>query len=120
MKKKSLSLGLIALTIATTACSAPQRTHPHYTPTQRHNTPPPLAREQRYIPEDQQQYSQESNYSPSIQMRQSIIRLAYQELGTHYKYGGSSPREGFDCSGLMAYIHKNGAGIKIPRTAAGQ
>ena len=114
MKNKSLLLGLIALALFTTACTPPQRhaqrTHPRYTPAppvQRHYSPPPVApRAQRY--------------SPAIQARQSIVRLAYQELGTRYKYGGSSPREGFDCSGLMTYVYKNGAGIKIPRTAAAQ
>jgi cell wall-associated NlpC family hydrolase len=55
-----------------------------------------------------------------MQARQGIIQQAYKALGTRYKYGGSSPREGFDCSGLMTYIHKNGAGINLPRTAAEQ
>jgi cell wall-associated NlpC family hydrolase len=125
MKNKFPLLGLIVLALFTTACTPPQRhaqrTHPRYTPVQRHYSPPPVApRTQRYIPPTQHQYSQTPNYSPAIQARQSIVRLAYQELGTRYKYGGSSPREGFDCSGLMTYVYKNGAGIKIPRTAAAQ
>ncbi|MCK5918629.1 MAG: C40 family peptidase, partial [Cocleimonas sp.] len=105
MRNISPLVGLIALAISTTACTPPQR---HAKITQPHTTPPA------------QPYSQNPTYSPSHQARQSIVRLAYQELGTRYKFGGSSPREGFDCSGLMTYIHKNGASIKIPRTAAQQ
>lgn len=128
MKNKSPILGLIALALFTTACTPPQRyaqrPHPRYTPAppvQRQYSPPPvMPRAQQYTPPPQQHYSQTPNDSPTLQARQSTIKLAYQALGTRYKYGGSSPREGFDCSGLMTYIYKNGAGINIPRTAAAQ
>ena len=36
-----------------------------------------------------------------------------------YEYGGSSPRTGFDCSGLVAYAASR-AGIYLPRTAQQQ
>jgi cell wall-associated NlpC family hydrolase len=130
MKNIPLFLGLIVLVAFTTACTPRykqmQRPQPHYMPPiAEYNPPVPTGRrytpsQQKYISPAQQHYSQQANYSPTIQARQNIVRLAYQELGTHYKYGGSSPREGFDCSGLMTYIYKNGAGIKIPRTAAQQ
>lgn len=34
----------------------------------------------------------------------SVIELARQYLGTPYRYGGESPGEGFDCSGLVHYV----------------
>jgi cell wall-associated NlpC family hydrolase len=38
-------------------------------------------------------------------------------LGTRYKYGGSTPKEGFDCSGLVVYsYHRAGLG-GLPRSA---
>jgi len=40
-------------------------------------------------------------------------------MGTPYRYGGSDPREGFDCSGLVQYTHRQ-AGIAVPRTARAQ
>lgn len=52
--------------------------------------------------------------------RNLMVRIAQSTIGTPYKWGGNSPRRGFDCSGLMTYIHKNALGIKIPRIAAQQ
>ena len=33
-----------------------------------------------------------------------------------YRYGGNTPKGGFDCSGLIAYVFNKSAGIKLPRT----
>jgi cell wall-associated NlpC family hydrolase len=45
-------------------------------------------------------------------------RVALGQVGTPYRYGGSSPA-GFDCSGLVHYSYRQ-AGKSIPRTTAGQ
>lgn len=49
----------------------------------------------------------------------AIARNALAQLGVPYRYGGSEPRRGFDCSGLVAYVHAQ-EGITVPRTAATQ
>lgn len=51
--------------------------------------------------------------------RQRIIAAAKQLMGIKYRWGGNTPREGFDCSGFTKYALK-GLGTKIPRTAAQQ
>jgi len=33
-----------------------------------------------------------------------------------YRYGGNTPKGGFDCSGLIVYVYNKAAGIKLPRT----
>jgi cell wall-associated NlpC family hydrolase len=33
-----------------------------------------------------------------------------------YRYGGNTPKGGFDCSGLIVYVYNKTAGIKLPRT----
>ena len=33
-----------------------------------------------------------------------------------YRYGGNTPKGGFDCSGLIVYVYSKAAGIKLPRT----
>lgn len=39
---------------------------------------------------------------------------AQKLIGTRYRYGGNSPGQGFDCSGLVQYSYSL-AGLKIPR-----
>ena len=41
-------------------------------------------------------------------------------VGTPYRYGGSEPRTGFDCSGLVAHVYERAWGLALPRTTAGQ
>ena len=38
---------------------------------------------------------------------------ALNMVGTNYRYGGTHPRQGFDCSGLVQYSYKR-AGIAVP------
>jgi cell wall-associated NlpC family hydrolase/SLT domain-containing protein len=49
----------------------------------------------------------------------AVISIAKKYLGTPYKWGGSSPQTGFDCSGLMQFAFKQ-IGVSLPRTAAQQ
>lgn len=52
-------------------------------------------------------------------LRKSIIKTAESFLGIPYKWGGSSPTDGFDCSGLtMAVYQLNG--LNLPRTSKEQ
>ena len=57
--------------------------------------------------------------SSPVPERNQMVGIIKSTLGTPYKWGGNNPQRGFDCSGLMSYVHKN-AGLKIPRTAAKQ
>lgn len=41
-------------------------------------------------------------------------------IGVDYRYGGSTPQTGFDCSGLVAHVFQEGYGIMLPRTSQGQ
>ncbi len=45
----------------------------------------------------------------------SVPEIARALVGVRYRYGGASPREGFDCSGLVWYSHRR-AGRSVPRT----
>lgn len=48
-----------------------------------------------------------------------IVQSAKLQMGIPYKFGGNSPREGFDCSGLALYSHRIN-GISIPRQTSEQ
>lgn len=48
-----------------------------------------------------------------------IVRTAQEQIGKRYKFGGSSPSAGFDCSGLIWWSFRK-HGVKIPRTTSDQ
>ena len=45
----------------------------------------------------------------------SVAFQALAHLGTPYRVGGLSPQTGFDCSGLVAYVYREGASLALPR-----
>lgn len=47
-----------------------------------------------------------------------LAMQAVSMLGIHYKYGGSNPENGLDCSGLVRYVYKEALGTDLPRTSA--
>jgi cell wall-associated NlpC family hydrolase len=51
--------------------------------------------------------------------RQDVVINAIAQIGTPYRYGGTSPKTGFDCSGLVQYTH-GAAGIRVPRVTGEQ
>jgi cell wall-associated NlpC family hydrolase len=49
----------------------------------------------------------------------AVAELAMGMVGARYRYGGTDPNEGFDCSGLAFYAYTQ-AGYRIPRTSQDQ
>ena len=49
--------------------------------------------------------------------RSAVVRTAVAQVGTPYRYGGSSP-EGFDCSGLVVYSYWKAGLVSLPHSAA--
>lgn len=58
-----------------------------------------------------------SGTGPALVMR-SVIETALALTGVRYRFGGSSPVTGFDCSGLVNYVFRETLGLQLPRTAA--
>lgn len=48
---------------------------------------------------------------------QSLLRRAMTLLGTPYRWGGTSPDSGFDCSGLVGYVFRTALGVELPRVS---
>jgi len=48
-----------------------------------------------------------------------VVAEARKYLGIPYVWGGSDPKKGFDCSGLVQYVY-NDLGIKLPRGSIAQ
>ncbi len=49
----------------------------------------------------------------------NLITTARRFLGVPYRFGGTRPETGFDCSGFVQYVYSL-HGIKLPRTASAQ
>jgi cell wall-associated NlpC family hydrolase len=87
------------------------------------DSPPPLA-----IPApldvDADYYNDDEEFdgsggAPAIRNRgDAIAAFALGLRGTRYRYGGATP-DGFDCSGLVFYAHRN-LGLVVPRTSRDQ
>lgn len=64
-----------------------------------------------------------SSRAPSVRalppVNEDIVFHAIGLVGTPYRYGGSSPETGFDCSGLIKYVYQQAVGMSLPRTTAG-
>ena len=48
---------------------------------------------------------------------QDAIDQAMDLLGIRYRRGGSSPEAGFDCSGFVSHVFREGLGMVLPRSS---
>ncbi|HYW49263.1 MAG TPA: C40 family peptidase [Gemmatimonadaceae bacterium] len=49
-------------------------------------------------------------------LRDSIVSVARQQIGTPYIWGAETPGRAFDCSGLVKYV-MSWLNVRLPRTA---
>lgn len=47
----------------------------------------------------------------------SVVSRAVNVIGTPYRWGGTSPSKGFDCSGLVKYAFNGVREVDLPRTS---
>ena len=60
---------------------------------------------------------QSAQNAPTTSSRiKSVLQRAFSLLGTPYRWGGTSPEGGFDCSGLVGYVFRT-IGIDLPRVS---
>lgn len=48
---------------------------------------------------------------------QDAVDQAMDLLGVRYRWGGSSPEAGFDCSGFVSHVFREGLGLVLPRSS---
>ena len=53
-------------------------------------------------------------------LRSEIVTYALQFEGNRYKYGGTNPNTGVDCSGFTSYVMRHAAEVELPHSSGGQ
>lgn len=79
--------------------------------------------DQPFVPDPQFYFEQDEvqeapEYSTNSQLVNNIINTGRSLLGKRYKYGGTNPNTGLDCSAFLQYIFKQN-GVNIPRDTSG-
>ena len=54
--------------------------------------------------------------APDSVAANGVLIRAIGLVGTPYRYGGNSPEGGFDCSGLVQFVFRDTAGLRLPRS----
>lgn len=70
--------------------------------------------------EELEEIQMEALTSSNSYKRQQLVNYAMQFLGGKYRYGGSDPHTGVDCSGFTRYVLQNGAGVSLARSSTAQ
>ncbi len=66
-----------------------------------------------------QEKEEQTNNSSAQTSGATVVEYAKKFIGVKYKYGGSSPSTGFDCSGFTKYVYSH-FGVSLPRTSSAQ
>ena len=53
-------------------------------------------------------------------LRQQVVNYAVRFVGNPYRWGGTNPNTGADCSGFVQYVMEHAAGIHLDRTSREQ
>ncbi|MDX9885246.1 C40 family peptidase [Thauera sp.] len=63
------------------------------------------------------QAAQKSVIGEYTAVAEQLVDEALSYLGIRYRFGGTSPETGLDCSGLVLNVFRNAVGLDLPRTA---
>jgi cell wall-associated NlpC family hydrolase len=65
----------------------------------------------------QRRHDTTRNDAPRNGNTRDLVDYARSLIGTPYRYGGDSPRSGFDCSGYVGHVFDRTLGISLPHNA---
>ncbi|MBS7661359.1 C40 family peptidase [Pseudomonas lalucatii] len=117
MRKRFAPLVPLALVLLLAACAgqAPQTQSAVFGPLSQSST---FASRAPHAEPTEQELAELTDDQPYElpQLADSILSHGLSLVGTRYRYGGSSVKSGFDCSGFIGYLFKEEAGLQLPRS----
>jgi cell wall-associated NlpC family hydrolase len=75
--------------------------------------------ESYYIVDPQEYAAAKGQRDGDVELREAIVTTARRYVGVPYRWGGESPRTGFDCSGLTMVVYRIN-GLDLPRSSKQQ
>jgi cell wall-associated NlpC family hydrolase len=60
----------------------------------------------------------EASVTAPPERAEELVFYALAFLDVKYRYGGTDPESGWDCSGFVSHVFKNAVGVTLPRTSA--
>jgi cell wall-associated NlpC family hydrolase len=70
--------------------------------------------------EQQQPVDEPSLFERYTSSAQDLILKGFELIGINYRFGGTNPDTGLDCSGFVQLVFKEAIGILLPRSAREQ
>lgn len=103
---------IVSALLLTAACASQQTTDSRISRMQQGHTKPQVAKPAKApVAEDEVNV-----LITRSQMADDVLLQAMAQIGVPYRWGGSSPQTGFDCSGLIGYVFNNSMNIRLPRS----
>lgn len=117
MPKRLAPLVPLALTLMLAACAstAPQPPSAVERPSRPVSMVMPSMDEQDEETAEIGAFSDDKSYELP-QLADSILNHGLSLVGTRYRFGGSSVKSGFDCSGFIGYLFREELGMQLPRS----
>jgi cell wall-associated NlpC family hydrolase len=77
---------------------------------------PQHAERRAYLPRPPAKVPAPRSATARRQVATDLLTYATSFQGVHYRLGGSSPRTGFDCSGFVQFVYRQG-GVELPHNS---
>lgn len=73
-----------------------------------------------YVPDNARVVYTIPEAEKNTDLRTQVVNYAVKFVGNPYRWGGTNPNSGADCSGFIQYVMEHGAGVHLDRTSKAQ
>ena len=97
------------------AWAGPIDTSARQTSSDTHSDAPRVERSQSALAGGAEIIAASDTLTEPLSQGMNIVSAASKYMGIPYRWGGTSPQTGFDCSGFVQFIFRHTLNIKLPR-----